>query len=94
MKPLTPQDLQAMTQLANTASGQRLIAWLRESRDEAMVQVLRCADEFLPACRARAAALDSIVEAIDTAPDTLRETEAQARNREDRHEAALVGEHP
>ena len=92
MRPTTPEDLQAMARLANTGAGQRLIAWLRESRDEAMQQVLRCADEFLPAYRARAAALDNIVEVIETAPDALRETEAHIR--EDRHGAALVGEHP
>ena len=91
MKPTNPKDLQAFVRLAATADGARLLAWLRESRDEGVALLLRGPDAELVRACGYTAALADILEVVDTAPNVVRETQ---HVREDSHVAALGCEYP
>lgn len=91
MTPNTMEDLHAFVRLVATPDGERLLAWLRQSRIESVETVLRCASSRLPAARGYAAALADLCDVLETAPEMIR---ASQRIREDRRGAALVGEYP
>ena len=70
----TADELRSIAALRLSPQWKGFGAWLDGAYDNALKQLLTCADADLPAARSMAAALSTIRETFDTAPDTVRET--------------------
>ena len=70
----TPDQLRGIASMRMSPHWPPFGEWLDEAYENAVKQTLSCPEEDLTAARSLAAALGSIRETFETAPDALRET--------------------